>query len=439
MAKGPKPFKYRDKWRATVTLSNRTRPTRDFEKYDDAVQWIAGQLANADSLCAPELGGPTVATLADALFHYAGLYTVNKGGVVSELNRINHYLEAAGRAALKSVSNDTGGIALMERPLRALPSAFQRHNETRRTAREQTYARIGELATKRCSVISTADIRRLVSDMKREGLSDSTIQKEVALLKHMFNMAASEWNWKGFDNPCKGIKLGKSEMRFVFISKEQRQALWNALAGCDNPYFWPLVEIDMQTTLRRASLLAMRWDQVDLDGRIVMVPSKSGQVAIPLTLHAVTVFRQMPRDDSGFVFPMTANAVDMAWDGVRVKAGVPTLQFRDLRHLAATDFARRGFNSHQLKKVLGHKTTFMADVYVNLVNQDVLDAMDRTQHRSPVLQLPPPATCNPSDIMSRKRSDRLMQAVRRHVAGVGCDKPAGSATTGRPAADGGQH
>lgn len=353
MAKGPKPFKYRDKWRATVTLSNRTRPTKDFEKYDDAVRWIAEQLANADSLCAPELGGPTVATLADALFHYAGLYTVNKGGVVSELNRINHYLEAAGRAPLKSVANAAGGSTLIERPLRELPSAFQRHNEIRLTAREQTYARIAELASKRCSVISTADIRRLVSDMKQDGLSDSTIQKEVALLKHLFNMAAGEWNWKGFDNPCKGIKLGKSEMRFVFISTEQRKALWNALAGCDNPYFWPLVEISLQTTLRRASLLAMRWDQVDLDGRIVTVPSKSGQVAIPLTVRAVTVFRQMPRDDSIYVFPLSANAVDMAWDGVRVKAGVPKLQFRDLRHLAATDFARRGFNSHQLRRVLG--------------------------------------------------------------------------------------
>lgn len=416
MAKGPKPFKYRDKWRATVTLSNRTRPTKDFEKHDDAVQWIAEQLANADSLCAPELGGPTVATLADALFHYAGLYTVNKGGVVSELNRINHYLEATGRALLKSVANAAGGSTLIERPLRELPSAFQRHNETRRTAREQTYARIGELASKRCSVISTADIRRLVSDMKQDGLSDSTIQKEVALLKHLFNMAAGEWNWKGFDNPCKGIRLGKSEMRFVFISTEQRKALWNALAGCDNPYFWPLVEISVQTTLRRASLLAMRWDQVDLDGRIVTVPSKSGQVAIPLTIRAVTVFKHMPRDDSGYVFPLSANAVDMAWDGVRVKAGVPKLQFRDLRHLAATDFARRGFTSHQLRKVLGHKSTFMADVYVNLVNQDVLDVMDRTQHRSPVVQLPPPATSCPADITKQKRADRLIHAVRTQVS-----------------------
>ena len=93
-------------------------------------------MANADSLCALDLGGPIVATLADALLNYAGLYTFNKGGVVSELNLINHYLEEAGRAPLKSVANATWGSTLIELPLCELPSAFQRHNEIRRTARE---------------------------------------------------------------------------------------------------------------------------------------------------------------------------------------------------------------------------------------------------------------------------------------------------------------
>lgn len=97
-----------------------------------------------------------------------------------------------------------------------------------------------------------------------------------------------------------------------------------------------------------------------------------------MTQHAVRVLSEMARNESGMVFPMTANAVDCAWDGVRVKAGIPTMQFRDLRHVAATDFARRGFNSHHLMKVLGHKTITMAQTYVNLVSQDVLDVMDRT-------------------------------------------------------------
>lgn len=85
MAKGAKPFRYRGKWRATVTLANGKRPAQDFDRYDDAVQWIAEQLANANAQHAPELGGPTMATLADALRLYAQLYTVNKRGFASEL------------------------------------------------------------------------------------------------------------------------------------------------------------------------------------------------------------------------------------------------------------------------------------------------------------------------------------------------------------------
>lgn len=419
MAKGAKPFRYRGKWRAQVTLENGMRPAKNFESHADAVDWMARQLANANSKHAPALGGPTIATLADALRHYAELYTVNKDGAVSELNRINHYLEAAGHSRLKLVLTDTDGKRLQEVEPGPLPSAFQKHNEARRAMRKQTYIRIGLLANKRCSAISTEDIRKFFSEMKQEGLGDGTVQKEIALLKHLFNMVAAEWNWNGFKNPCVGIKLGKSEMRFVFISTQQRQALWDALAECDGPYFWPLVEVCLQTTLRRKSLLKMRWDKTDLEGRIAHVPTKTGSVALPLTLHAVQVLSEMPRNDSGFVFPMSANAVNMAWDGVRVKAGLPELQFKDLRHIGATDFARQGWNSHQLKKVLGHKTTVMGEVYVNLVNQDILDLMDRTAPDSPVMQLPPPATDAAPIMLSLKRSDRVVQAVRARLNGGG--------------------
>lgn len=68
----------------------------------------------------PKLGGPTEATLADALTYYANQWTVNKGGARAELNRINHYLSAAGEKRLrlhvdpkgtKSVVEDTAALA----------------------------------------------------------------------------------------------------------------------------------------------------------------------------------------------------------------------------------------------------------------------------------------------------------------------------------------
>lgn len=41
--------------------------------------------------------------------------------------------------------------------------------------------------------------------------------------------AIREWRWKGYDNPAVGIKLGKSESRFVRVSSEEEQRLVQAL------------------------------------------------------------------------------------------------------------------------------------------------------------------------------------------------------------------
>jgi integrase len=424
-SKNPSPFKYRGKWRAQVTLKNGERPFKDCTSCAEAKDWIADQLCRANTEHAPRLGGPTQACLADALEYYATVYTVNKGGAAAELNRINHYLEGAGLHALRLVVDASNGRSL-ERFVRPQgPKAFAAHNAQRRGTRVQTYARITLLANKRCSAIATADLRELMTDMQREGLSPSTIQKEIALLKHVFNMAANEWSWKGFGNPCHGIKLGKSEQRFVFLTESQRNALWQALHECDSPYIAQLVAIAQETTLRRKSLLAMRWDNVDLDGRIATLPSKSGQVTIPLTRTAVTILKKLPRHASGRLFPMSANAVDLAWEGARNKAGVPALQFRDNRHLGATAFARRGFSAHQLQRVLGHKTSTMAQVYVNLVQQDILDAMDRTEPTSTVYRIPALADSDATQVQNARRSARLTRAIQDKIALV-------EATTGNP-------
>jgi len=301
-----KPFKYRGRWRAQPTLANGQRPAQDFDTYDAAKSCISEKLANANSEHLPELGGPKRASLAQALAHYAGLNTITKGGYAAELDRINHYLVADGLSALKIVCKD-GKRELIEKPAGKLPSAFEAHKENRLNQRVETYKQLSLLAKRSCSALCTADFRRLMVCMKSEGLSDSTIQKEIALLKHLFNTAAKEWNWKGFENPCVGLKLGGSKQRFVFLTSTQQLALREALSECDNPYFWPLVEICIGTTLRRGSLLQMTRSNVDLDGRVAVLPSKTGTVSIPLSLKVVQVLRDMPQHESGKYFPMSGS------------------------------------------------------------------------------------------------------------------------------------
>ena len=428
-SKMPSPFrvKGRDGWRAQVTLANGSRPAKDFDTHAEARDWIAEQLANANTAHEPRLGGPTAATLAVAIEYYATTYTVNKGGAKTELDRVNQFIEAAGRRPLRLVQDgNTRSVVPFTR--KRPPKAFDAHNQNRRELRAGTYARIEQLANKRCSAISKADIRELMSDMQREGLSPSTIQKAIALLRHLFNVAANEWDWRGFENPCAGIKLGKSQQRFVFLTPEQEAAMWQALGECDNPLMLPLVGLAIETTLRKSSLLGLRWEQIDLAGRVARTPSKTGDVDPAFSLNAMEILRSLPSSTHGKVFPMSANAVDMAWDGVRCKIGLPTLQFRDLRHLGATSLARRGLNAHQLQRVLGHKTPTQAQVYVNLVQLDVIAALDAVHQPSPVIAILDKVD-DPDQVKRQRRSARLTNAVAKKLRAM--QEPEGG--TGEPA------
>ena len=436
----PKPFRYRGVWRAQVTLSNGMRPHADFTEFAAAAAWINDTLANTDTSKDLILGGPTQATLCDMLMHYLEHYSLAKEGAAQEINRANHYLTGAGRPEMALTLNEAGhkllvtaaqarclkreqqnarGAAAVQRrggrKAGQTPQSFEAHNQKRINTHPRTYALYAELAAKTASRITKDDISRLHSAMTAENYAASTIHKEIALLKSMFNVARENWEWKNFENPCTGIKLKKGAVRFVVLSTAHRERLRDALAECGNPEFWPLVELVLQTTQRKHSLLTLQWERVDLEHRIMQVRAKGQWAEVPLSLHAVALLESMPGERTGRVFSMTGNAVDCAWDAVRVKAGVPTLHFHDLRHVGGTDYARQGFSSQQLKRVLSHRTTYMADIYVNLANHDVLEAMDRIAADAPAL---PPSGADRSALRIAAKARRLQHVKRVALEGA---------------------
>ncbi|TXC66067.1 tyrosine-type recombinase/integrase [Piscinibacter aquaticus] len=177
------------------------------------------------------------------------------------------------------------------------------------------------------------------------------------------------------------------------------------------PQFWPMVELALVSTMRRGSLLKLEWDKVSLATREVHVWAKGREVTLPLSQRAVQLLRSVPRNGTPYVFSMSKNAVKLAWEGVRDKADLHWLRFADLRHLGATFYARAGLNAHELRLVLGHKTTKMAEVYVNLVNTDVMEALDHAEGRRPIGRRMPPrevhAGREAGAIVAERRTARL--------------------------------
>jgi integrase len=65
------------------------------------------------------------------------------------------------------------------------------------------------------------------------------------------------------------------------------------------------------------------------------------------------------------VFAISANAFRLAWDRLRVRAGITDLHFHDLRHEAISRFFEKGLNVPEVALISGHRDPRMLFRYTH--------------------------------------------------------------------------
>lgn len=380
-----KPYfdKTRNVWlaQAHITLPDgrKHRPSKTFLSKVDAQNWLNEQEVEKESLSRAELGGPAVCTLAQALKHYGIHYKSFTGSAGSDTNRINHYLAAANMPLLKAKNN--GPVTELQSYKLQAPRGLGNHLDARRAKRARVEEVIAKIASMPCADLTKTHFRELMNAMRSAGNSESTIQKEIALIRAMFNIAIENWRWANFVNPAEKLKLGGSNSRMILVTATDIEILLAASEDEANPYFAKVVRFAMYTCLRKGSIIEnLVWSNVDIENRIVSVPTKTSAGKLEtfvLSREAVELLETLPRDsENGRVFKITGDAIQCAWKRTREKVGMKHLQFRDLRHIGATDYARRGMPAPELAKILGHADLKMAMRYINLVGADIMKTLD---------------------------------------------------------------
>jgi len=336
------------------------------------VEWLAAnEQALDETRTRRYLGGPEGVTLAQMLGEYAVQITCQKLGAQQELSTINRFLRAAALPELRLVKGDKGAVTIEKRQtLIVLPQAFVDRLQAIRERQPLTSAEFNILANLPIRGIGTHHIKSLMKGMRDDGLTDSTRQKLYALIRHAFATAMGSWDWPGLINPCKDEKFSNMGYKHVVVTDAQIVMLRNALAERAQPAYAVMFELALATALRPGSLLSLEWQHVDLQHGIVEVKGKGRWLSIPLSPIGVDVLRSVYRPGATRVFEVTGEGLRQSWRDARIKAGLPHLQFQDLRHVAATRLAKN-MDAFSLQKVLGHKTLAMALHYVNLTSGDV--------------------------------------------------------------------
>jgi integrase len=270
--------------------------------------------------------------------------------------------ERQGAAIVARCEGTLGGL-LDRYASEIVPRKKSAHNESRFVANLK-----GALGSIRLGHLTPAHVARY-RDTRLESVSGSTVLRELAVLQHALQVARREWGIpirnvaqeirKPTPNPARDRRLQPGELESL-------------IGQCQNSLLRNAIVVAVETGLRRSELLRLEWRHINLmAGTLYISESKNGHPrTVALTPKAMAVLSTMPNTYAK-VFPITANALRLAWERLVRRVGIENLRWHDLRHEAISRFFEMGLNAPEVALISGHRDPRMLFRYTHPRAEDV--------------------------------------------------------------------
>jgi len=210
-------------------------------------------------------------------------------------------------------------------------------------------------------------------EKRLKAVKPGTVNRVLSIIKHAFDLAEREWGVPIKSNPLAKLKkLKVNNARTRRLMPDELAALEAGVTG-RNTYIGPLIRFALATAMRRGEILRLRWEDIDLDKRILFIPvTKNGHArTIPLSSEALEVLDRLEGVREGLVFPFSDNAAKLVWQRLTDKTGIKDLHFHDLRHEAISRFFERGLSVPEVALISGHRDFRMLFRYTHLKAEDI--------------------------------------------------------------------
>lgn len=235
---------------------------------------------------------------------------------------------------------------------------------------------------KRLDKISQIDVINWQKVLREVGLAPCTCNRLLSLLKFIINCAV---RWDMLDagrNPCRFVTpLPDNSARERFLTAEEARRLIAKLDTMPANLCALALKLLLFTGARKSEILAARWENINLDQRILTVPlSKSGKSRhIPLSDEALRVITKLPRcEDIPWLFPAKKERhlteLYPFWNALRQNLGLTDVRIHDLRHSFASFLVNSGCSLYEVQKILGHYDPKVTMRYAHLAQASLIRA-----------------------------------------------------------------
>jgi integrase len=243
----------------------------------------------------------------------------------------------------------------------------ERHALTLRspsTAQHHAY-RIGRW----CEGKRASDTRQVVSAIVQDmtgHYAAGTINRSLSALRKALRMA---WERGAVTQDYSGLckPLPERNARTTALTMQQVQQIADHASPAVRAGIW----LSLLTGCRRGEVLAL---QPDMIGAVtLLLPAGATKTE---RAREVPIIAPMRPWLAHVPLPLTFEGLKSGFRRARVKAGMPHVQFRDLRRSCGTLLIREGVPLHVVSRILGHSSTTVTErVYAHLAPQQLHEGM----------------------------------------------------------------
>jgi integrase len=248
----------------------------------------------------------------------------------------------------------------------------KKHKRSWRYDEREVNKFLSHLFKRKASSLSKQEIQLLHEKIREEnGLYQAN--RLLERIRAIYNKSI-EWEWFG-TNPTLGIKKFKEKSRDRFIQPDELPRFFQALKEEGNSTVRDYIWISLLTGARKANVLSMRWNEINLSrkGWRIPVTKNDEPLTIPLTEEAIEVLLNREKEKiNEFVFLSEKSSKGFvqdpkkAWQRILKKATIKDLRIHDLRRTLGSYQVATGSSLPIIGKSLGHKSSKATEVYARL-------------------------------------------------------------------------
>lgn len=231
---------------------------------------------------------------------------------------------------------------------------------------------------------------------KRNPVSLSTVNRSLAIFKHMIKYAHAEgWISRDITLGSKAIDLDAERPKTRTLSEKEEALLLASCGGTrsviyersgkavkasvslDNPYLKAVILLGLDAGLRRNEVLTLDWQDIDVDRGVIKVQSQHTKTQrsryVPLCDRLKNELIVLPNyGTSGKIFPFAD--FKRSWSTALRIAGIEGLTFHDLRRTFVTRLSVKGVPLAVASKLAGHSTLSTTQKhYVSMDDMAIID------------------------------------------------------------------